>query len=116
MQEFTGEDEPEEKPMAALEGLFGRANKAAAETPSKAQPEKKPAKARGGLFGRASSTAEKAIDEIESEPKLKPFAGLLGGTKKVRQCHESSRQGIHHNSITMEQSFCPGHVAEALQC
>ena len=85
---MTGEDEPEEKPKAALGGLFGRAKKAAADTTGEAQPERKPAKALGGLFGRANSAAEKAINEIESEPKPKPFAGLLGGTKKVGHCNE----------------------------
>ena len=84
---MTGEDEPEEKPKAALGGLFGRAKKAAADTTGEAQPERKPAKALGGLFGRANSAAEKAINEIESEPKPKPFAGLLGGTKKVGHCN-----------------------------
>ena len=81
---MTGEEEPEEKPKAALGGLFGRATKPARETTGEAQPEKKPAKALGGLFGRARKATEEAIDEIESEPKPKPFAALLGGTKKVR--------------------------------
>ena len=82
-QEVTGEEEPEEKPKAALGGLFGRAKKAAQEATGEAQPEKKPAKAAGGLFGRARKAPEEAIDEIESEPKPRPFAALLGGTRKV---------------------------------
>ena len=81
---MTGEEEPEDAPKAALGGLFGRAKKAAQDTTGESQPEKKPAKALGGLFGRAKRATEEAIDEIESEPKPKPFAALLGGTKKVR--------------------------------
>lgn len=91
-QDLTGEEEPEEKPKAALGGLFGRAKKAAQETTGEAQPEKKPAKALGRLFGQARKATEEAIDEIESEPKPKPFAGLLGGTKKVRIIYTDKQQ------------------------
>ncbi len=84
LQEVTGEDQPEEKPKAALGGLFGRAKKAAQDTTGEAQPEKEPVRAARGLFGRAKKATEEATDEFESEPKPKPFAGFLGGTKKVR--------------------------------
>ena len=93
-QEVTGEEEPEEKPKAALGGLFGRAKKAAQEVTGEAQPEKKPAKAAGGLFGRARKATEEAIDEIESEPKPRPFAALLGGTRKVRVTY-SGQAALH---------------------
>ena len=99
-QEVTGEEEPEEKPKAALGGLFGRAKKAAQEATGEAQPEKKPAKAAGGLFGRARKATEEAIDEIESEPKPRPFAALLGGTRKVALTH-SGQAAMHCHDCVM---------------
>ena len=102
VQEVTGEEEPEEAPRAALGGLFGRAKKAAQDTTGEADVEKRPGKALGGLFGRTKRAAEEAIDEIESEPKPKLFAGLLGGTQKVRDPGCLAHVVSPHSAISCE--------------